>query len=142
MAAVDIPKVFNMGAGEVVEVRYLEKLFGVTRRTAMKMLRNLRIEPLYIGNDAFFNLMAFKRIVFVLSRPGGPGFVFPGSRKKYDQRIYQPGARQITLVTDEIMAEAADPKILKEMAMSDSPGNMRMIQSFLKKEKPPQGETP
>ena len=149
MAQLSMPKVLNLGAGEVVEVTYLERLFGITRRTAMKMLRNLRIEPLYIGSDVYFSLMAFKRIIFVLTRPGGPGFVFPGSKKKYDHRIYEEGAPQITQITDELLAEAADPKILKEMAICDAPGNANMLRAFFnpkqekgQKEQPPQGGTP
>ena len=141
-----MPKVIGLGFGEVVEVKYLEKLFGISRRTAFKILRSLRIEPIYVGADAFFSLMCFKRIMFVLSKPNGPGFVFSGSKKKYDQRIYKEGAPQITQITDELLAEAADPKILKEMAICDAPGNANMLRAFFQKPKqekePPQGETP
>lgn len=111
----NMPKVIDLGFGDVVEVSYLEELFGISRRTALKYLQALRLEPLYVGKDVYFCLNSFKRIMFVLSKPNSPGFVFPGSNKKKDAR-YKKSPTSITEVTDEILAEAAKPEILSEMA--------------------------
>jgi len=110
-----VTKTLDMGAGELMEVSYLENVLGVTRRTAFKYLEALRIQPLYIGKNAFFNLMTLKRILYVLSKPCGAGFVFPGSTRKNNPR-YNKDGKAMTEVTDEIMELAADPKILVEMA--------------------------
>ncbi len=129
-----MPKVLNLGFGEVVEVKYLERLFGITRRSAFKYLRAMRIELFYVENDAYFSLNTFKRILFILSKPGAPGFIFPGARKKNDQRIHKVGEEKMTCVTDYILAEAADPKIIKEMAQVNSLSSMSLFQPPQRKE--------
>jgi hypothetical protein len=108
-------KTLDMGFGDLVEVAYLERVFKISRRTAMKYLRALRIMPLYMGKDVFFSLPTFKRILYVLSMPGSTGFVFPGSRKKNDPRIVRNPAYMVE-VSDEILRKAEDPSILAEMS--------------------------
>jgi hypothetical protein len=129
----DLPRVLDLGFGEVVDIKYLQKLFGVSRRSALKYLHVLRIEPFYIGKDAYFSLNTFKRILFVLSKPGAPGFVFPGSARKNDPRIRKPGAPQITTVTQEILDKAADPRTIAEMTTLSGRGT-----NLLSKLMPPQ----
>lgn len=107
-------KTFDFGSGEITEVSYLEKVFGIKRRTAMAYLKALHIQPIFIGADAYFSLPTLRRILFVLSRPGSPGFVMPGSKKKNDPRLNKGG--YLTEVTDGILAQAAAPVILAEMA--------------------------
>lgn len=113
-----IPKTHDFGAGDLVEVSYLEQVLGVTRRTAFRYLEALRIKPLYIGREAFFNLTTFKRLLFVLSKPGSPGFVFPSSSRKNSPR-YKKDPDCLVQVSDEIIAQAADPSIMAEMAGCD-----------------------
>jgi hypothetical protein len=133
MANNDLPRVFDLGFGEVVDIRYLQKLFGITRRSALKYLHVLQIEPFYIGKDAYFSLSTFKRILFVLSKPGAPGFVFPGSAMKNNPRIRKDGAPQITRVTQEILDKAADPRTIAEMTTLSGRGT-----NLLSKLMPPQ----
>lgn len=108
-------KTYDFGSGEITEVSYLEKVFGIKRRTAMAYLKALHIQPIYIGADAYFSLPTLKRILFVLSRPGAPGFVMPGSKRKNDPRLHSSG-KYLTEVTQEILDQAAAPVILAEMA--------------------------
>lgn len=110
-----MPKTLDFGFGELTEVSYLEQVFGISRRAATKYLKVLRIKPVYIGGDVFFSLMTLKRILFVLCRPGGPGMVLPGSKMKNNPRLHK-GTQYLTEVTDEILQQASDPKILLEMA--------------------------
>jgi len=110
-----VPKHLNFGFGDLVEVSYLEKVFGIHRRTALRFLKVLHISPMYVGKDVYFSMVTFQRILFVLSRPGSPGFLWPGSRAKGNMRLLKD-KKYITEVTDEILKQAADPKILAEMA--------------------------
>lgn len=111
-----LPKTFDFGSGELVELRHLETTFSISRRVAVKYLKALRIQPLCIQEDIFFSLPTFNRIVYVLSRPGSPGFLFPGSKRRaeFNRRYKKEGF--IIRVTDEILDEANSPRILAEMA--------------------------
>lgn len=111
----NIPDKLNFGGGELVEVSYLERAFKIKRRTAFLYLKALRIRCMHSGKKAYFSLPTFKRIMFVLSRPGMPGFVFPGSSEKTTHgKASEEG--YLTEVTDEIIDKANDPAILAEMA--------------------------
>lgn len=123
----NLPKTLNFGGGELVEISYLQDVFKISRRTAMDYLRALHIDPIYIGRDVYFSLPTLKRIFFVLSRPGSPGFVFPGSRQK-NNRLYKEGGF-LAEVTPDIVEQAADPKILVEMAACEgrNPNAMSQI---------------
>ena len=127
-----MPKTLDMGAGELMEVSYLENILGVTRRTAFKYLEALRIQPLYIGKEAFFNLMTLKRILFVLSKPGGKGFVFPSSTKKNNARFVK-NPNIPTQVPDEVVEEASKPEILAEMIGCSGRDNSIIKQFVTKK---------
>ena len=114
----NLPKTFDFGFGEVVEVKYLEMTFDLTPRLAVLYLKALRIKPLNIGDKTYFSLPTFKKIMYVLSRPGSPGFIFPGSAAKYNKTKKKSG-RYITEVTDAILEEAASPRIMAEMIASE-----------------------
>lgn len=108
-------KTFDFGFGDVVEISYLERIFDISRWTALRYLYVLRIKPFYVGKDVFFSLITFNRLLFVLSKPGAQGFAFPGSTKKGNRRRdKKPGI--LTEVTDEILEEAAKLETLTEMA--------------------------
>lgn len=120
-----MPKTLDLGFGDVVEVQYLQTVLRIPRRTAMKYLRVLHIEPFYVGKDAYFSLSTFKRIMFVLSKPGSKGFLFPGSKMKANPRtISDP--HFLREVTPEILQEANDPKTLLEMSASAG-RNMNLV---------------
>lgn len=113
-----VPKKLNFGFGDLFEVAYLETVLGVSRQSAMRILRSLRIEPLYFGKEAYFSIITLQRILFVLSRPGARGLVAPGSAKKYDPRTAK-NPKYLFEVTDGILEQAAKPEILSEMAACD-----------------------
>lgn len=114
MTLINLPKTYDFGGGELVELSHLEKTFNISRRIALKYLKVLRIQPLYIGDKIFFSLPTFNRIMYVLSRPGSPGFLFPASKAKQNQKLREKGF--LIEVTDEILAEAQSPRILAEMS--------------------------
>ena len=114
----NIPKTFDFGFGEVVEIKYLETTFGISRQLALKYLSVLKIKPLYIGRGVFFCLPTFKKLMYVLSRPGSPGFIFPGSNAKSNQ-VKRKSGEYITEVTETILKEAASPRIMAEMVASE-----------------------
>lgn len=110
-----MPKTYDFGSGELVELKYLESVFGISRRAASRYLKALHIQPVCIGDQVLFSLPTFKRILFVLTRPGSLGFVFPGSKAKNNPRNCK-NKGILTEVTDQILEQAADPAILSEMA--------------------------
>jgi hypothetical protein len=90
-------------------------MFAISHRVAMKYLKVLHIRPMYFGDDVFFCLSTFNRIMHVLNRPGSKGFLFPASRAKNNAVLRKSGDFLIE-VTDEILTEAASPRVLAEMA--------------------------
>jgi len=115
MKDLKMPDYLEFGFGKLYELSYLEVTLGITRNAAMRYLNALRIKPFYFGDKIYFNLMSLKRILFVLSKPDGEGFVAPGSKQKNKPGIKKkPG--YLFEVTDEIIAQASKPEILSEMA--------------------------
>jgi hypothetical protein len=110
-----LPKTYQFGGVELVEVKHLETMFAISHRVAMKYLKVLHIRPMYFGDDVFFCLSTFNRIMHVLNRPGSKGFLFPASRAKNNAVLRKSGDFLIE-VTDEILTEAASPRVLAEMA--------------------------
>ena len=121
-----LPKTFDFGYGPIYEVSYLERVLGISRRSALKYLKVLHIKPFYFGKKVFFSYITFKRIMFVLSKPGSKGFIFPGSAMKNNPRTVK-NPEYLTEVTDEILKQAADPRTLSEMAAAsgDNPGILK-----------------
>ena len=132
----NLPKTYDLGFGEVVEVEYLETTFGISRRLALKYLTVLKIKPLYINSEVFFCLATFKKIMYVLSRPGSPGFIFPGSNAKSNQ-VKRKSGDFITVVTESILKEAASPQIMAEMIATEG-RDSSMVKKLLTH--PPQKE--
>jgi len=138
MEKLKLPRTLNFGFGDVVELSYLETVLGISRNAATRYLEALRIKPFYFGREVFFSLTTLQRILFVLSKPNGRGFVAPGSKKKNSPRtIGNP--KYLFEVTDEILTEAAKPEILSEMAAA-SGTNPDLLKKFVTKPvgRPPQ----
>lgn len=136
-----LPETKDFCGGEVIEVSHLQKTFGISRKVALKYLRVLRIQPLYIGDKIFYSLPTFNRIMFVLTRPGSPGFLFPASRGKQNEGLRKRGF--LTEVTDEILKEAASPQILGEMLAASGRDNSmikKLISSHNVESKKPKNE--
>ncbi len=108
------PKTYTFGENELVELRHLEITFEISRKLAFLYLKALRISPLYFKDEVFFSISSFNRIMFVLSQPGSPGFLFPGSAAKGNVNLYKKGF--LTKVTDAILEEAKTPRVLAEMS--------------------------
>ena len=125
------PKQFEFGGGDLVELDYLCQVFGIKRRTASAYLKALRITPMCIGGDVYFSKQTFHRIMYVLSCPGAPGFLFPGSKGKNNLR-FRKDPTYITEITDELLEQASDPKILAEMAAA-SGSRPDILKGFLKR---------
>ena len=123
-----LPKTFDFGFGELVELQHLQTTFDISRRIALKYLKVLRIKPLYFKNETFFCLSTFNRIMNVLSRPSSPGFLFPGSSGKANAKLREQGF--LIEVTDEILEEAKSPRVLAEMAAA-SGRNDAMVKKLL-----------
>ena len=126
---VSMPKSYDFGSGAVVELSYLEVTLGISRKAARAWLKALHIAPMIIGLEVYFSLPTFQRIMFVLMRPGGPGFAFPGAPwKKNDDRLKE--------VTDAILKQAMDPMTLAEMNATTSPDStlLRKILDYKSKE--------
>lgn len=136
MGNLNLPKTFEFGQNECVELKHLETTFGITHLIALKYLKALRIKPFYIGDEIYFSLPTFNRIMFVLSRPGAPGFLFPGSKGKSNKSLRRKGF--LIEVTDRILEQAASPHVLAEMAAA-SGRNDSMVKKLLTH--PPQKET-
>jgi hypothetical protein len=130
------PKTYDFGGGELVELKHLETTFKISRRLAIKYLKALKIKPLYFGDEIFFSLSTFNRVMFVLSRPGSPGFLFPGSSGKTNKKLRNQGF--LIEVTDDILEEAKSPRTLAEMSAS-SGRDSSMIKKLVTH--PPQKES-
>ena len=124
----NLPKTYDFGFGEVVELKHLETTFGISRGVALKYLKALHIKPLYFKNEVFFCLSTFNRIMYVLSRPSSPGFIFPASTAKANKKLREQGF--LVEVTDGILEEAKSPRILAEMAAA-SGRNDSMVKKLL-----------
>ena len=111
----ELPKTYQFGGVELVEIKHLETMFGISKRVALKYLKVLHVRPMYFGNDTFFCISTFNRILHVLNRPGSKGFLFPASKAKNNAVLRKSGDFLVE-VTDEILAEAASPRVLAEMA--------------------------
>lgn len=135
MTGLNLPKTFDFGFGEVVELKHLETTFGITRQVALMYLKALRIKPLYFKDETFFCLSTFNRIIFVLSRPGSPGFIFPASSAKSNAKLRKRGF--LVEVTDAILEQAASPQVLAEMSAATG-RDTSMIKKLLTH--PPQKE--
>lgn len=125
MTDLKLPKVYNFGDNELVELKHLETTFEISRKLAYKYLRALHIQPLYFKNEVFFSISSFNRIMFVLTRPGSKGFLFPGSTGKNNANLRKSGNFLIE-VDNTILKEASSPQVLAEM-LAASGRNVSMI---------------
>lgn len=124
----NFPETKDFCGGELVEVSHLEKSFDISRKVALKYLQVLKIKPLYFGTKVFYSLPTFNRIMYVLTRPGSPGFLFPASTGKNNAGLRAKGF--LVEVTDEILKEASSPRTLAEM-LAASGQDVSMIKKLI-----------
>jgi len=127
----NLPKTHQFGSTELVEVEHLESTFNISHNLAMRYLAALRINPVYIGGEIYFSITAFNRIMYIITRPGAPGFLFPGSKGKQNKSLKAKG--YLTKVTDEMVMEASSPTVMAEMAAT-SGNDPSMIKKLLANE--------
>lgn len=110
-------------SNRLTEVTILQEQWGMTRRSALSLLRTLRIPVFHVGNEGFFNFHTFEKVIFYLTRFGGPGFAAPGSVYKEKDKYKNPklGTVSITL-TDEDIENMKQPLFIAEF-MSCGPRN-------------------
>ena len=124
----ELPETKNFNGGEVVEISHLETQFNIPRKTALKYLRVLKIKPLYFGDKVYYSLPTFNRILYILTKPGSPGFLFPASLGKANAALRKQGF--LTEVTDEILIEANSPRTLAAM-LAASGRDVSMIKKLI-----------
>ncbi len=129
----ELPKLVDFGSGELVEVNHLCQTFDISRRTALLYLKALHIKPIYVGKEVVFSLPSFNRIMYVLTKPGSPGFLLPGSRGKNTKSLRDSG--YLVEVTDGIIEQAMRPEVLAEMAAAagKDPSLLRKFASYRNK---------
>lgn len=128
MSNLDLPETKDFMGGEVVEISHLAKQFDISRKTALKYLRVLKIKPLYFGAKVYYSLPTFNRIMYVLTRPGSKGFLFPASSGKNNAALRKAGF--LIEVTDEILGEANSPRTLAAM-LAASGRDVSMIKKLI-----------
>ena len=52
----NLPETKDFMGGEVVEISHLVNQFDISRKTALRYLRVLKIKPLYFGTKVFYSL--------------------------------------------------------------------------------------
>lgn len=117
MNELQLPRMLNFGAGQMAEISYLEDIFGISRKSARALLHRMHIEPIYVGKETYFSLPTFQKILYVLTKPGGKGFMFPGAAPR-------PNDTRLKEVTDDIIAEAESPETLAAMTSVDQPDTL------------------
>lgn len=129
MTTLNLPETFNFGGTELIEIKHLENTFSITRRAALKYLKVLHIKPMYFGKKIFYSTSTFNRILYVLSKPGSPGFLFPGSDAKNRCDLRKSGDFLIE-VTEDILKEASSSQVLAEISAA-SGRDSSMIKKLL-----------
>jgi len=106
----------RFGNYELRDLNFLCTTFKISRGTATRLCHSLKIPLFYIGKSALFNQTAFEKIIYTLTRYGGPGFAAPGSTYKWSGQYRNPSAdKPPTAVDKDLLAKAEDPAIFIEM---------------------------
>jgi len=102
------------------EVGSLALAMGISRQAAHSLCQSLRVPLLYIRNNMFFNESALVRILYYLTKAGGPGFAAPGSLYKEKHRDIRDAGKPYApaiAVSDQMISEAASGALLTEMSL-------------------------
>lgn len=73
-------------AVDLIEVGELASRLGITSAALRAMLSDLCIPLINLASRNYCNLVAFDKILYYLSRQGGPGFAGAGSRSRTRRR--------------------------------------------------------
>ena len=99
----------KIGGLELVEVDYLCKTFGITRRGAFKWLKVLRITTLNISKEAYFSLESLELTLRVIAE-SGIVFSMPGSDKR---QCDHEACRGLTELTNKMRKRVCDVQAQK-----------------------------
>jgi len=114
----------------LVELDRLCRILEIPRGTATRLCHALNIPLIYVGKQAYYSEATFERIMFVLSRVGGPGFATPGSEYK------TKGKKGIPIqIDDALKKQCGDASILLEMtaAQGRNVGGASKVVDLIKK---------
>lgn len=105
---------------ELREIGWVCRAFNISRNTAVRLLHALKIPLFHIAKSSLYNQAALERVLYVLTRYGGPGFAAPGSvYKASGQYRTKRGGKPLFEVDEKLLEKTEDPLILVEMAASD-----------------------
>jgi len=94
----------------LAELDRLCRILEISRWAATRFCRVLKVPLIYIGHRAYYNEFALERVIYVLTRVGGPGFAAPGS---YHKNV---GKKDVPVELDEdLQKQFEDPVVLMEM---------------------------
>lgn len=88
----------KIGSFELVEIDYLCRMFGITRRSAFKWLRVLQLTTLNVNEKAYFSTESLEIALRVIAE-AGVVFSMPGSDKKLATKKV---CRGIATMTDKM----------------------------------------
>lgn len=122
----------------LIEVAQFEQWMGLTRVTAFKTLRSLRVPLTHIGKQSYFNLHTLDRVLFYFNRLSGEGFAAPGStfKNKNKHKSKSLGCPRIE-VTDADIEKMSEPGFVAEWLATGSQHTARstLFVQTLKEEK-------
>jgi hypothetical protein len=64
------------------EVDAFARWLGVSRASAMALLKDIKVPVIYVKKRIFFNIYTLDRVLYYLSRLTSPGYAAPGSNFK------------------------------------------------------------
>ena len=112
----------RLGSMVLREIQHICRMFNLSRLSAMRLCHVLHIPLIHINKNAFFQEAAFNRIIYTLTRYGGPGFCCPGSDFKNRQKYKNPHlGNPLVSISSDFSDLAADPAMLSEMAAAADP---------------------
>lgn len=120
------------------ELGWIMAAFNISRYTAVQVCKSLEIPLIHMGRNAYFNFSTLERTLFVLCKPGGPGFAAPGSKFKNKAKHKSTGTA--ALLTPEQVIQRDDPRTIAEMGAVGTRGSAKAqhIANFLKSGAAPQ----
>jgi len=95
-----------------LEVEHLTMAWGLTRRAAFKALHKLRVPIVYFGSNAFFNSYALDKVLYYVTRHGGPGFAGPGTSAK--RNVGRRNTISCVELSDQDLVRMEDPAFVAE----------------------------
>jgi hypothetical protein len=111
------------------ELDTFAKQFGLDRAGARRLLDRMSVPLIHIRDCAYYNEFTLERAIYVVTRPGGPGFAGPGTQRNSSlPRSFD----------SKLEAQMEDPALVVELTAAknrDLPGAIRAAQTIRGKAK-------